>query len=279
MQIQLLLSNQQINDELFLKDKNVVIIDVLRATTSMTVALANGAKEIIPTDTASTAARVAKGRGNSLLCGEKEGKIVEGFNLGNSPFEYINDDIKDKILVWSTTNGTVSIVRAKHAKLCVLASFLNISSVVDYLSSLEDGEDLYIICSGKHGNVSIEDAVCGGLILSRLMKAKGLDIEDVNDPERIALDLYRYYLQGSSKITNKSIHEMMTKTEHGKYLISLGFERDLEVCSKLDSIPFVPIYKNGVIKLKEVLESEENAKTKLKKVNLVKSEKDSVNKA
>lgn len=278
MRIHLLLSNQQITDELFLKDKNVVIIDVLRATTSMTVALANGAKEIIPTDTASTAARVAKGRGNSLLCGEKEGKIVEGFNLGNSPFEYINDDIKDKILVWSTTNGTVSIVRAKHAKLCVLASFLNISAVVDYLTEI-DGEELYIICSGKQGNICIEDAVCGGLLLSKLMKSLGKDIEGINDPEMVALDLYRYYLQGTGKISNKYIHDMMINTEHGKYLISLGFERDLEVCSKLDSIPFVPIFRNGVIKLKEVIESEDNAKTKLKKVNLVKSEKDGVNKA
>ena len=277
MQVNLYLSNLLINDELFLKDKNVVIIDVLRASSSMTVALAKGAKEIIPTDSASTAARVAKGRGNSVLCGEREGKIVEGFNLGNSPLEFTPEIVKDKIMVWSSTNGTVSVVRAKHSKTAVLASFLNISAVSEYIASLN--EDVSIICSGKHGNISIEDTVCGGLLLIKLMKAIGKDLEGLGDPEQIAIELCKSYLIHSGKIANKTIQEMLSSTEHGRYLSSLGFAEDLEVCSKMDSVPYVPMFKNGVIKLKDVIESETNAKTKLKKINLVKDEKDSVNKA
>ncbi|MCB0723049.1 MAG: 2-phosphosulfolactate phosphatase [Ignavibacteriae bacterium] len=277
MNVNLFLSNNLISDDLFLKDKNVVIIDILRATSSMTIALANGAKEIIPTDTASTAARIAKGRGNSLLCGERDGKIVEGFNLGNSPFEFTEDAIKDKILVWSTTNGSVSIVKAKHAKTAVLASFLNISAVVDYISKL-DG-DLNVVCSGKLSNVCIEDVVCAGLLLMKLGKALGRELEGIDDPEQIAIDLCKFYFASSGRVSSKAVQEMLQITEHGKYLSSLGFGHDLEVCSKIDSLPFVPLFRNGVIKLKEVIESEDSAKTKLKKVNLIKDEKDSVKKA
>lgn len=277
MQVHLYLTNHLISDDLFLKDKNVVIIDVLRATSSMTVALANGAKEIIPTDSASVAARIAKGRGNSLLCGEKDGKIVEGFNLGNSPFEFTEDIIKDKILVWSTTNGSVSIVKAKHSKSVALASFLNLSAVVDYVSRM-DG-DLYVVCSGKQSNICIEDVVCAGALLMKLSKVIGKDLEGVGDPEQIAMDLFKFYFASAGRISNKAIHEMLESTEHGKYLASIGFGTDIDLCSKLDSLPFVPLFRNGVVKMKEVMESEDSAKTKLKRVNLVKDENDSVKKA
>lgn len=277
MQVHLYLSNHLINDDLFLKDKNVVIIDVLRATSSMTVALANGAKEIIPADSASVAARIAKGRGNSLLCGEKDGKIVEGFNLGNSPFEFTEEAIKDKILVWSTTNGSVSIVKAKHAKSAALASFLNLSAVVDYIARID--EDLHVVCAGKQSNICIEDVVCAGLLLLKLSRTIGKDLEGIGDPEQIAMDLCKFYFSSGGRISNKAIHEMLENTEHGKYLASIDFGADLDICSKLDSLPFVPLFRNGVIKMKEVMELEDSAKTKLKRVNLVKDENDSVKKA
>jgi 2-phosphosulfolactate phosphatase len=185
--------------------------------------------------------------------------------------------VKDKILVWSTTNGSVSIVKAKHAKTATLVSFLNISAVVDYVSKKD--EDIYVVCSGKHSNICIEDVVCAGMFLIKLMKAIGRDLEGISDPEQISMDLFKYYFASAGRVSNKALHEMLENTEHGKFLSSIGFVQDLDLCSKIDSLPFVPLFRNGVIKLKEVMESEDNAKTKLKKVNLVKDEKDSVKKA
>ena len=127
--INVILIQSVIHDDLQLKDKNVIILDVLRATTTITTALAHGAKEIIPTESISTAVRVAKGSKNSLLCGERNGKIVDGFNLGNSPFEYSPEAVKDKSLIFSTTNGTTAIIKSYGRK---------IFSVLAQLKHLQD---------------------------------------------------------------------------------------------------------------------------------------------
>ena len=110
------MSQSLVPDELTLKDKNVVVVDVLRASSTILTALVNGAKEVIPAENVSVAARISKGLGNSVLCGERNGKVIEGFKLGNSPFEYTPEIVKSKSLVFSTTNGTVAISKSKFAK-------------------------------------------------------------------------------------------------------------------------------------------------------------------
>jgi 2-phosphosulfolactate phosphatase len=271
LNINVYLTNSLISDELTLKDKNVVVIDVLRATTTMTIALANGAKEIIPADTATKAARIAKGAGSSLLCGERAGKIIEGFNLGNSPLEYTPAAVKDKSLIFSTTNGTGSIVKARHAKSCVLASFVNLSVVAEYINSLH--EDVIIICSGKLSNFAIEDAVCAGLIIDKVMSTTVGEYM-TNDPEIACLSLNNYFIGGIGSAKNAEIHKLLSECEHGKYLDSIGFKEDLEVCARLDSVGVLPVVKNGVIKLKEAFENETSQKSQMKKVNLSKKEQD-----
>lgn len=255
------LTHSLIADELTLKDKNVIIIDVLRATSTINVALSNGAKEVIPADTPTKAARIGKGAGNSLLCGERNGKIVEGFNLGNSPLEYAPETVKDKVLVFSTTNGTLSILKAKYAKTCVLASFLNIDRVVDFIKNLN--EDFVIICSGKLNNFCIEDTVCAGMILKKLKKNK-IDLA-INDPEVTSEVLAKHYLKDASSAQDDAILKMLNETEHGKYLISIGFEEDLKLCSKLNSYSALPMYQNGLIKLKEAFDNDALQKAAMKK--------------
>jgi len=132
------LTQSLVTDELVLKDRNVVVVDVLRASSTILTALVNGAKEVIPAESSSVAARISKGSGNSLLCGERNGKIIEGFNLGNSPFEYAEDTVKGKTLIFSTTNGTVSIIKSRFAKNCIIAGFMNMNAVVDYLAELNE---------------------------------------------------------------------------------------------------------------------------------------------
>jgi 2-phosphosulfolactate phosphatase len=265
--IDVYLTQSLINDDLFLKDKNVVVIDVLRATTTITVALSNGAKEFIPAESVSTAARISKGLGNSLLCGERNGKIIEGFNLGNSPFEYKSEVIKDKSLIFSTTNGTLSITKSRLAKSCVLAGFVNLSVAVEHIKSLKG--DVIIVCSGKLNNFCIEDAVCAGTIINNLLQDEK-DKYELNDSAYACLRLGKILTIKVDEPLSEKILEMLNKSEHGKYLCSIGFAEDLKLCSEIDSYLHLPIYYNGTIKLPEKIESETSQKSRMKKIKISK---------
>jgi 2-phosphosulfolactate phosphatase len=263
--IDVYLTQSLINDDLFLKDKNVVVVDVLRATSTITVALSNGAREIIPAESVTIAARISKGLGKALLCGERNGVVVEGFNLGNSPFEYKSETVRDKSLIFSTTNGTISIAKARHAKTCALAGFINLSLAVEHIKSL-DG-DVIIVCSGKLNNFCIEDAVCTGVILNNLLSEEKYEL---NDSAYACLRLAKILATKIGKPASSKILDMLKESEHGKYLISLGFTDDLKLCSEIDSYPHLPVYFNGTIKLKEKIESETSQKYQLKKIKISK---------
>jgi 2-phosphosulfolactate phosphatase len=265
--IDVYLTQSLINDDLFLKDKNVVVVDVLRATTTITVALANGAREIIPAESVTIAARISKGLGKSLLCGERNGIIVEGFNLGNSPFEYSSEKIKDKSLIFSTTNGTLSITKSRLAKSCVLGSFVNLLKTVEHIKSLEG--DIIILCSGKLNTFCIEDAVCTGLIINNLLETEK-DKYELNDSAYACLKLGKILATKVGKPSSEKILGMLKESEHGKYLTELGFGEDLKICSEIDSYPHLPVYYNGTIKLPEKIESETNQKSQLKKIKISK---------
>jgi len=267
--INVILIQSVINDDLNLKDKNVIILDVLRATTTITTALANGAKEVIPTESIATAVRVAKGSKNSLLCGERNGKIVDGFNLGNSPFEYTPEVVKNKSLIFSTTNGTTAIIKSKFAKNCILCSFLNISAIVEFVNSID--EDFTIICSGKLNDFCLEDAVCAGMLLNKLSAGRTLNMKD---SEIAALNLCNDLAMLLNVPSQDKILKMFQISEHGRFLSSIGFEMDLEFCSKIDSYPHIPIFRNGVVKLKEQFEGETTQKSKMKRVNIGSKESD-----
>ncbi len=261
--IDVLLTQSFVQDDLILKDKNLIILDVLRATTTMTIALANGAKEIIPTESIATAVRVAKGSKNSLLCGERNGKVVEGFNLGNSPLEYAPDVIKDRSLIFSTTNGTLAIIKSKFAKVCILGSFINISAVVDFVNSVN--EDFTIICSGKQNDFCLEDAVCAGMIINKLSAGRNLEL---GDSEIAVLNLCNDLAMMLNVPSQEKLLKLFHSSEHGKHLSRIGFEKDLEISSKLDSYPFIPIFRNGVIRFQEQFEDDTDQKSKMKRINI-----------
>lgn len=251
------------NDELTLKDKNIIVIDVLRATTTITVSLANGAKEVIPTENIATAVRVAKGSKNSILCGERNGRVIDGFKLGNSPLEYTSEEIKDKALIFSTTNGTQAIMKSKFAKNCLLASFVNMSTVVDYVNALD--EDFTIICSGKLNDFCLEDAVCAGMLLNKLSVGRNLELMD---SEVAAMNLSNDLAMLMNVPSQEKVLRMLNISEHGRYLSQIGFEKDLEICSKIDSYPIIPLFRNGVIRLREQFEGDSDQRSKMKRVNI-----------
>lgn len=227
-------------NELFFRDKNVVVIDVLRASTSIVTALKNGAREVIPVESVENAVKVSGSLlGDVVLrCGEREGKIIPGFNLGNSPSEYTEDAVQNKSLIFTSTNGSLAMVKAKFARQIIIAAFVNISTVADYLVNLN--EDFVILCAGKEHLFCIEDAVCGGMIIQQIEKINA-DIQKT-DAAVAARVLYKNF--------GRSIHKMLRNSDHGQYLISIGFEQDLKTCATVDNVPVLPVYEKGVIKLK-----------------------------
>jgi 2-phosphosulfolactate phosphatase len=179
---------------------------------------------------------------STILCGERGGKRIEGFKLGNSPAEYTKEAVEGKSLILTTTNGAVAMTKAKHARYCFIGSFVNLSAVVQALSDLSDLEQtgLVIICSGREDDFSLEDATCAGMMLTKLIE-KIPNIE-LTDSARSVLSIYREYGQ--------NIYGTLMQSEHGKYLSSIGFADDIKIASVIDSVPIVPVLEQTVIKKK-----------------------------
>ena len=225
-------------DELYFTSKTTVVIDVLRATSTIITAIDNGAKEIVPVASVEFAVKVSGGMfgGQTLLGGERNTKKIEGFALGNSPFEYSKEVVDGKSIVFYTTNGTKAIAKAKYSENLYACSFLNITAIANHLISLNTDVDL--ICSGRNNYLSLEDTVCAGMLISKLQKH--YDNIDINDSAKVSLVLYEKY--------SDDIPSVLQDSDHGDILIKNGFEKDLEYCSKIDMFDTIPYYSNGVLK-------------------------------
>jgi 2-phosphosulfolactate phosphatase len=179
----------------------------------------------------------------TLRGGERNGKMIEGFNLGNSPLEYTEAAVKGKSIIYCTTNGSVAMAKSRYAKMLVIASFVNMSTVVDFMKA--ENKDFLIVCAGRLNNLghfSLEDSVCAGLIIQKLTKIEGLELE-LTDAAQAALALQKAF--------GKSILKLLKSTEHGKLLIEIGLGDDLKVCAELDSVPVLPMLTGTVIKLRK----------------------------
>lgn len=240
-------------DELELRDKIVVVIDVLRASTTITYAMRAGAREIIPVASVEQAMKIV---GNlhstsTILCGERGGKRIEGFQLGNSPFEYTPEAVKGKALILTTTNGAVALTKAKYARQCYVSSFVNLSATIEALATIEGiaSEHLIILCSGREEEFSLEDATCAGMLITHLQSRfapvaseNGAPHDHLSDSARAALSISRQY--------GSDIYRTLIESDHGRNLIELGFEADILAASQIDSVPLVPVLEQTVIKKK-----------------------------
>jgi len=227
-------------DELQLKDKNVVVIDVLRSSTTIAMALQNGAREIIPVADIESAVKISGSLFGEVVLrgGERNGKMIEGFNLGNSPGEYTGQAVRGKSIIFMTTNGTAAMVKGRYAKNLIVAGFVNLSTVVEFLCGLQS--DIMIVCAGKEHRFCIEDSVCAGKIITKLTRELGNDVV-IGDGSRAAVAL--------DHAEGRSILKMLKSSDHGKYLTEIGFADDLKVCAQLDSIPVLPVLSGSVIRL------------------------------
>lgn len=227
-------------EELFFTKKTTVVIDVLRATTTIITALNNGAKEIIPVGSIEFAMKVSGNTfsGHTLLGGERNTKKIDGFALGNSPLEYSPEIVLGKSIILFTTNGSKAIVKAKYSSRLFICSFLNVASLAKQVA---DSNEVVILCSGNNGLFSYEDAICAGNLIDELLNLN-LEIE-LSDACRTCHILY-----------NKSkddLVEALTKTEHGAKLIENGFEPDIIYSAQSNIIETIPFFEKGTIQLRK----------------------------
>lgn len=237
MKINTLLSPFNV-DELYFTNKTTVVIDVLRATTTIVTALNNGAKEIIPVGSIEFAMKVSGDTfsGQTLLAGERNTQKIDGFSLGNSPLEYIHEVVNGKTIVLFTTNGSKAIVKAKYSSKLLISSFLNTSSIA---RELMDSNEIVIMCSGNNGLFSFEDSACAGDLIDELRELN----------EDIKLDDASKTCHFLFKKNKKKLKKMLMETEHGKKLMESGFKNDLVYAAQKNTIDVIPAYDSGSIKL------------------------------
>ena len=225
-------------DELFFTGKTTVVIDVLRATSTIITAFRNGVKEIIPVASVEFAVKVSGGMfgGHTLLCGERNTKKIEGFALGNSPLEYSKENVEGKSVVFYTTNGSKAIVKAKFSEHLLISSYLNMNAITEHLLKLDNNVE--ILCAGRNGNFSFEDIACAGRLVNVLKnKNKKIELTDSSKTAAVISDHADKDLSGALKLT-----------EHGKLLLENGFEDDLEYCAKTDITDVISYYHGSVLK-------------------------------
>ena len=223
-----------------LLDRTVVVIDVLRATSVIVQALSQGALEIHPVATVDEAFQMAKAFGESsmLLGGERESKRIPGFDLGNSPKEYIAEKVRGKKLILATTNGTKAFHLVSMGKKILVGSFLNIGAVAE--RCLELDRDLFIFLSGDEGNFSLEDTICGGMLIELITRKrkKSISLTDASQCAQVLYQRFKDNLLGSFHLCR-----------HGKELINRGFDDDPVYCAQIDITNVVPIFRDGVIRV------------------------------
>ena len=227
-----------------LLNRAVVVIDVLRATSVMIQALSQGASEIIPVATVEEAFQMAKifQRDAILLGGERESKKIPGFDLGNSPREYVAEKVKGKKLILTTTNGTKAFRLVSSGKEILVGSFFNMGAVAQRCLKLN--RDLLIFLSGDEGNFSLEDTICGGMLIELItqQETKHFTLTDASHCAQILYQRFKNNLLKAFHLSN-----------HGKELIHRGFKEDLVYCAQIDRTDIVPQFKDGVIQVKRKL--------------------------
>ena len=217
----------------------VVIIDVLRATSTITTALYNGAASVIPVATVPRCVELGKALGG-ITAGERDGKVAEGLSYGNSPFEYPRDFIEGKVLVLTTTNGTKLLHMAldQGADEIITGSFPNLSAVCDYL--IKSGKDVVLGCSAWKDRINIEDTLFAGAVVSRVKEHFTIEC----DSSKLAESLY--HEAGIDRF------EFMQKRNatHYQRLMRYELENDIRYCLTEDVANVLPIFHDDRLVIK-----------------------------
>lgn len=213
------------------RDKVIVVVDVLRASSVICTGIAQGLEAIIPVSTVQEAQNL-KSKGY-LVAAERNGMTVEGFDMGNSPTEFLNKYLKDQTLALTTSNGTWALeesINQANPEICI-GCFVNASPLLDHLKG--QNKDILMLCAGRHGNFSMEDSLFSGYVIQALSD---------------------YFQMGSdSALAHKTLYESQSRqlanyikqAAHPQRLMELGQKSDLDYCLKMDQVNLVPVLKDG----------------------------------
>lgn len=209
------------------EDYIVVVIDIFRATSSICYGIENGAEAIIPVSEVEECAAYREKGFDHLLAAERNGEVVAGFDFGNSPFSYTKEKVSGKTVVLTTTNGTHALHLSRKAKKIVIGSFLNLTSLCNWLK--RQNENILLVCAGWKNNFNLEDTLFAGAVVEQL-KESGYTLDD---PAMAANDLFQ--------IGKNDIGQYLSKTSHGERLKKLGIEKDIAFCLQIDITTAIPI--------------------------------------
>ncbi len=209
------------------EDYIVVVIDIFRASSSICYGIENGAEAIIPVAQVEECAAYREKGNDYLLAAERDGKVVEGFDFGNSPFSYTREKVAGKTIVLTTTNGTHALHLSIKAKKIILGSFLNLTAVCNWLRT--QNENILLVCAGWKNNFNLEDTLFAGAVAHNLLDL-GLKMDD---PAIAAVDLYA--------IAKADPAAYLKKTSHGERLKQLGIQADIDFCMNIDITTAIPV--------------------------------------
>jgi 2-phosphosulfolactate phosphatase len=224
-------------------DSVVVMIDVLRASTSVAACLYNGAKEIIPSESVDKAVHIysSLSKESRFLGGERNGVKPSGFDAGNSPDDYSAESVKGKTVILATSNGTQLFQKCKQAKLKIIAGFVNIDAITNKVNAFVENNPtvtgIVVLCAGTNGRISYEDTICAGAIIERV---NGRPEDELTDTAHIAMNLYKSH--------KNEMAEFIKTREHSVFLKSIGFEKDIETALTFNKYPVVPVISGNSIK-------------------------------
>ena len=220
--------------------QTAVVIDVLRATSVITTALENGAREVIPVKTVEEAQNLYAqcDTAKTLRGGERNALKIEGFDLSNSPLEYKKKVVEGKSLILTTTNGTNAINNIIGADEVVLACFRNGAAVVEHIVGLSHrgSSDIAIVCAGTESHFSLDDGLCAGMIIELLKQRTEVETDD------LGLLLHRFYNESKDNLFGA-----LSGCYHLKRLFTMGFYDDIKFCLETNCIQTVPVLKDGKI--------------------------------
>lgn len=225
-------------EEVDLEHKTVVVVDILRASTSICAALHAGAKGVFPVSEPGEAGALWSrlGADSAVLAGERGGVKIENFQHGNSPAEFTPEAVAGKNVILCTTNGTGIFNRAMRADRVCCGALVNVSGLARQVAAWNN--DVVVICAGREGGFSVEDTLCGGMLIDRLNQIEGCVVE-LNDAGALAKLLHGE--MGSSP------KQMVADGEHGRFLASIGMAGDIDLCTAVDSVPIVPVMNDGCL--------------------------------
>ncbi|NDW08897.1 2-phosphosulfolactate phosphatase [Dysgonomonas sp. 520] len=210
------------------EDSIVVVVDIFRASTTMCAAIANGAKSVIPVDSIEIA-KSYKDQGY-LVGAERNVKRVEFADFGNTPSEYSPEKVRDKDVVFTTTNGTHAIETAKGCYRLIIGAFSNLSAIADYCA--QEQKDVLVLCSGWKDRFNIEDSLFGGALADKLIQEKGYTVD--SDAVQVALSMWTE--------AKPDLNKYIQQSEHIKRLAANNLLDVAQYCLRIDTVDVVPVY-------------------------------------